>query len=251
MSDYYEQELWDASQPDWHRTAVGGRWDEIGQLQFEFLRSRGLRPDHYVVDVGCGSLRAGVHLIRYLDSGHYYGVDRSQRLLDAGRAIELPRYGLADKDVVLTRMADFGLPSLGQTFDVGIAVSVFTHITLNSVARCLVNVDQVLRPGGVFYATIFEDQRTRRSVEPLSWTNADGPPLTTYLDADPYHYDLDALRWAMQGTDLELERIGDWGHPRAQRMLAFHKRLGARPTLRRSAVDAVARLFRSAGSRRP
>ena len=38
-----------------HRDMVGGMWDEIGRLQFEFLRARGLKPNHRLLDIGCGS----------------------------------------------------------------------------------------------------------------------------------------------------------------------------------------------------
>ena len=50
-----------------HRRYVGGLWDEMGRMQFEFLTSRGLQSYHTLIDVACGSLRAGVHLIPYLE----------------------------------------------------------------------------------------------------------------------------------------------------------------------------------------
>ncbi len=40
-----------------HRAFVGGRWDEIGRSQFEFMKQRGLLPEHKLVDIGCGALR--------------------------------------------------------------------------------------------------------------------------------------------------------------------------------------------------
>jgi len=40
-----------------HRRYVGGMWEEIGQLQFDYLVSQGLRPEHVFCDVACGSLR--------------------------------------------------------------------------------------------------------------------------------------------------------------------------------------------------
>ena len=43
---------------------VGGLSDEIGPLQFFFLRWEGLRPEHTLVDVGCGGLLGGVHFVR-------------------------------------------------------------------------------------------------------------------------------------------------------------------------------------------
>ena len=40
-----------------HRAFVGGLWEEVGQLQFEFLRAQGLLPEHKLVDVGCRAMR--------------------------------------------------------------------------------------------------------------------------------------------------------------------------------------------------
>ena len=39
--------------------AIGGLWDEMGKHQFEFLQSKGLEPQHKLLDIGCGSLRGG------------------------------------------------------------------------------------------------------------------------------------------------------------------------------------------------
>ena len=38
-----------------HRQVVGGMWDEIGTLQLEFLKGRGLQAHDLLLDVGCGS----------------------------------------------------------------------------------------------------------------------------------------------------------------------------------------------------
>ncbi len=43
-----------------HRNVVGGMWDEIGKLQFDFLNAEGLRADVDFLDVGCGVLRGGL-----------------------------------------------------------------------------------------------------------------------------------------------------------------------------------------------
>ncbi len=38
-----------------HREVIGGLWDEMGQLQLEFMRLHGLLPQHRLLDLGCGS----------------------------------------------------------------------------------------------------------------------------------------------------------------------------------------------------
>src|SRR3954453_8856690 len=72
LPDRYRR-LWD---PDWHRGTVRGTdafWDELGKLQLDYLVGQGLKPEHYVLDVGCGPLRAGVHFIGYLEPGQQRG----------------------------------------------------------------------------------------------------------------------------------------------------------------------------------
>lgn len=68
-----------------HRNLVGGLWEELGTLQFNFLKDHGLQPHHRLVDLGCGALRGGLHFIRYLDAGHYYGIDINASLIEAGK----------------------------------------------------------------------------------------------------------------------------------------------------------------------
>ena len=41
------------------------------------------------LDIGCGSLRGGRHLIHYLNPYKYFGIDCNQSLVDLGRRKEL------------------------------------------------------------------------------------------------------------------------------------------------------------------
>ena len=148
--------MWHHVDPEWHRKAVGGLWDTVGTLQFELLVREGLQPQDRLLDIGCGSLRGGVHFIRYLDTGHYAGVDKSAERLAAGRDVELEAAGLAHKEPVLEVLEDFEFERLGQTFDYAVALSLFTHLPLELVERCLVRVDPVLASGGRLFATFLE-----------------------------------------------------------------------------------------------
>lgn len=211
-------EVTDQRAADWHRRKVGNLWEEVGKLQFDFLRDKGLEPQHRFLDIGCGSLRGGLRFIPYLEPGHYYGIDQSQELMDAGVG-ELGQESFQRQRPTLVQMEDFGFERLGETFDYALAQSVFTHLPLNVIARCLVNVERVLESGGVFFATFFENPGGKHSLEPVE----QGDGVISHYDRDPFHYTVEAFEWVCDGLDLEVEYIGDWGHPRNQYMLAFHR----------------------------
>src|SRR5262245_49847290 len=195
----------------------------MGRLQFVFLVRAGLRPHHHVLDIGCGSLRAGVKLIAYLEAGHYHGVDKNAELLRRGQELELTA-DLRRKASVFIHIEDFELHLLGRRFDFAIAQSLFTHLPINQIAHCLTSVHGVLARHGVLYATFFENERGPRHLAPLEWPTADGLVITTHCDRDPYHYDVDTFKWLARRAGLRLDYLGDWGHPRRQRMLAFRPR---------------------------
>lgn len=222
MDSLYDnkQAVTDAVQAGRHRAIVGGLWEEIGNLQFGFLKTQGLKPHHKLLDIGCGSLRAGIKLIPYLEPGNYYGIDSNAALLSAGYDIELRRLGLQarmPKDHLLC-CEDFNFASMNCTFDFALAQSVFTHLNFNRIRECLARLVEVMDVGGVFYATFFEAPRAH------DWRKTilhDPGGVTTYSSKDPFHYRLDDLYYAIQGMPWTLSYLGDWRHPRDQRMVVF------------------------------
>jgi cyclopropane fatty-acyl-phospholipid synthase-like methyltransferase len=207
-----------------HRRMVGGFWEEIGSLQFNFLKQRGLQPEHTLLDVGCGALRGGVHFIRYLQADRYHGLDLNASLVEAGKA-ELAAAGLQGKCPRLLVDDQFRFTRFGERFDFAVAISVFTHLFLNHIARCLREVRNVLQPAGRFYATFFEAPRVVH-LEPL--THQPGG-ITTYYDSDPFHYARDELAVLAGNAGLSVEYVGEWQHPRAQKMVCFRPVPDAEP----------------------
>lgn len=195
-------------------------WDAIGRLQYDFLVSEGLAPEHYMLDVGCGMLRGGEHFISYLQPGHYFGIDMNAGALAQGEA-RLEREGITGKRPTLVARSDFAVGGLGQSFDFALAQSVFTHLPFNSIIRCLAEVGPVLRPGGRFFATFFASPGPRMRIEPMLIT-ADYK-IKVHLDRDPYYYDPSLFSWLCEGSSLSVEHRGEWGHPRSQQMLIFTK----------------------------
>ncbi len=200
-----------------HRTMVGAMWDDIGHLQFEFLRAQGLEPRHRLLDVGCGALRGGVHFVRYLEPGRYCGLDANASLIEAGHH-ELAAAGLADRGARLAADGGFDVGRFGERFDMAIAVSLVTHLYANHIQICLARVAQALAPGGRFYVTFFEAPRAAH-LAPI--THAPGE-ITTHYANDPFHQSFDELAMLGARAGLRATLIGDFGHPRGQRMALFH-----------------------------
>jgi SAM-dependent methyltransferase len=213
---------WRYFDPDWHRRAIGyvEEWDVHGPRQLEYLTEQGLQPQHTFLDIGCGPLRGGVHFIRYLEAGRYFGVDKNAGVLETAREVELPRYGLQDKQPTLVVMENFDFASLGRQFDYAWAQSVFTHLPLNSIIRCVMNLERVLAAGGRFYATFYENEQGKRNLDPI----VQSPQVTSYFDEDSFHYDYPTFEWICEETSLEPTYLGGWGNPRNQKVLLLTKR---------------------------
>ena len=207
-----------------HRQVIGGMWDELGALQKRFLLEQGLQPHHRFIDMGCGSLRAGVPLTDYLDANRYYGVDISQDLLDAGYEREIIPAGLEAKlpRNHLAANAEFDATGFGVQFDYGIAQSVFSHMPVSCLTDCLKALLPVYVAGGRFYVTYFERPADMAPDAPLPH---DPGGVVTYPDRDPFDTTLDALHAATPGG-WRLDVLGHWDHPRDQRMALFVRESG-------------------------
>ena len=107
----------------WYRQEVGNplKWEKFGRLQLKYLVNEGLKRYHFVLDVGCGPLRAGGHFIRYLNRRHYFGIDNNKRLLEAGRDIEVPTLKLERKEPVLRCVQNFDLSWLNNNYQRSLA----------------------------------------------------------------------------------------------------------------------------------
>ena len=118
--------------------AVGSEWKAFGILMREVLIGAGLRPDHYLVDVGCGSAR----LAHVLDVARYLGTDIVPELIDYCHEIcDRPgwRFELVDR---------IAIPEADGQADMVCFFSVFTHVLHEDSYRYLLEAQRVLKPGG-------------------------------------------------------------------------------------------------------
>ena len=145
------------------------RYDWAAMMEFRTLTTLGLRENHYLLDLGCGSLRAGRLLIPYLLPGHYFGIEPEAWLIEAGFDYEL---GHSIKEVKKPRFdynADFDLGVFGQTFDYIMAQSIFSHAALWQIEDCLKSAYSVMHDESIFITTYCPQSPERKDYAGTEW----------------------------------------------------------------------------------
>ncbi len=145
-----------------HYTAYVGppkQFDFMGATQFRLLTCLGLRENHRLLDLGCGSLRAGRLLIPYLLPGRYHGIEPNAWLVEEGIDHELGRDLVRIKQPRFDHNADFRTDVFGVKFDFAIAQSIFSHATPRLVVNALTNLGASLEASGLLGCT-FKERET-------------------------------------------------------------------------------------------
>lgn len=185
------------------KRAIGGNWEQLGQLQFKFLVDNGLKPSSSLLDIGCGTLRAGRHFIRYLDAGCYTGFDMSREAIKHAHSLVADE-GLTAKIPILfvNEEKNIRFEQLNhRTFDYILAQSVFTHLPEENVIECLAHVSSIMHENSAFFFTIAERDSVVR------------------LGTELFAYSFSFLSNAAKNAGLSLTRRPDYEHPRGQVML--------------------------------
>ena len=186
-----------------YRAYVGPpeKYDLVAAMQFNLLTHLGLREFHYLLDVGCGSLRAGRLFIPYLLPGHYYGIEPQAWLIEEGIQNELGRDILRIKQPIFSYDSNFNCLHFGQNFDFVVAQSVFSHASQSQIQECLSQVGKCLQPNGVMAATFVEGTA---DYEGEDWIY---PDCVTYT--------VKQIKRIAAAIGLTAETI-DWSHPNGQ-----------------------------------
>ena len=146
----------------------GGDYVEVGDRFLEYFRDlASLTPHDAVLEIGCGIGRMARPLTAWLQPpGRYNGFDVVRasiswcqeqitprhphfrfHFIDVANSFYNPRGRLVGKDL--------RFPFDGATFDLVIAISLFTHVLPDTARTYLAEAGRVLRPGGRLFATWF------------------------------------------------------------------------------------------------
>jgi SAM-dependent methyltransferase len=175
-------------------------YDLIAAMTFNLLTTLGLRQQHSLLDVGCGSLRIGRLLIPYLNRGKYFGVEPAEWLVSEGIKHELsetvvqikqPTFFFTDSPEIVVQAK--------VSFDFGLAQSIFSHCGLDLIKAWLSAISRSLAQDGALVATFL--------------IGAEDSARTGWIYPDCVNYRPATLERAAEDVNLRLE-ILDWKHPR-------------------------------------
>jgi SAM-dependent methyltransferase len=197
-----------------HRRIAGYKWEEAGARHLEFLREHGLQVSDRVLDVGCGPLRTGVKLLKYLEPNRYVGVDSDASMIEAGVRIEAPLAGVDPSrgQYFIGNATD--LAAVDGEFDVIWVNGLVQDLPHEQTALVLASAIRRLAPGGRMFVAYFEAPEFL-AVDPIERPG----PCFSYFDRPPRHFDFATLARYVAAAGGCAERIGDWRDPHGQMML--------------------------------
>ena len=163
------------------------------------------------MDIACGSLRAGIHFIPYLNEGNYLGIDKELSLIELGLEHELGKEMEIAKAPEFVVSNSFEFDKFSKVPDFAIAQSLFTHLPPPYIHDCLDKLSQHFQPGGTFFATFFVIKRKIRN------------PKIPH-DHQVFSYTKAEIKDFGRQNGWNVEYIGDWSHPRNQQMVKYKLR---------------------------
>lgn len=183
-----------------YRAFVGPEqgYDLMGASQFRLLCTLGLRASDRVLDLGCGSLRAGRLLIPWLDQGGYHGIEPNGWLIDQVIAQELGEDLIRLKQPRFDHNERFDTDVFETSFDLILAQSIFSHAGTDLLETALASISRTLTDDGLLAATFL---------------NGVDMNLSGWLYPKCMTYEADTLRALAANHGLQAMPI-PWYHPR-------------------------------------
>jgi len=139
-----------------------------------------------------------------LSAGNYSGIEGEKALVTAGIEKEMLFDLVEKKNPTFIYNYDFNFEGCSG-YDYAIAQSLFTHLTLEDIRKCFVNLYPISNDGGKFYFTFFEGDESK-NIHTASHANKN------------WQYNFASLKNIAEECGFRVEYIGDWGHEKEQMM---------------------------------
>ena len=177
-----------------------GFWKELQAYQLNTLVRNGLKPEHKLLDLGCGPLQGGIAFIKYLDVNNYYGIDKREASINAGNK-QIKKYRLENKNPVIILTDDFGKKELnGTKFNFVWASQILYYFDDNTLINLMDRLSVCLADGGKFLGDIIGPKHYEFKTKEHNW----------------YLHSVDSLNEIANNFDLKVQNLGeiaDFGYP--------------------------------------
>lgn len=147
-------------------------FEAAGKQQFIALLSEGLVPESKVLDIGCGCLRTAYWLIRFLDTGCYYGIEPARRRVEYGLRYLFTPQILGIKQPRFDYNPDFDSSVFRSRFDFFLAGSIWSHASKHQIGIMLDAFIRDSSPGGVFLASYIPAQSSDEDYRGSRWVGS-------------------------------------------------------------------------------
>ncbi len=145
-----------------------GDFVEKGKVFLEYFKELGhLKPEHHVLDVGCGIGRMAIPMTKFLnESGSYKGFDIVKKGINWCKkniSKRYPNFEFQHLDIFnplyntkgKLESTEFKFPYKDESFDFVFLTSVFTHMLPEDVEHYMSEISRVLKQGGHCFITYF------------------------------------------------------------------------------------------------
>lgn len=141
------------------RTFLGGPpelFEDAGRKMLMLLLNEGLKPYSKVLDIGCGCLRGGYWLIRFLDKSCYYGLEPNKNMLKQGIKSLLTPKMMRQKRPTFNHNTDFDTSVFNTQFDYFLARSIWTHASKKQIEAMLDSFSKNILAKGKFLTSFLQ-----------------------------------------------------------------------------------------------
>lgn len=187
-----------------------------------------VRPDDRILDVGCGLGRVAWPLASRLGrKGRYTGLDVSKQYVEWCRKnldLDSRRFTFHQADIRtsayntegLVPPEEFVFPWPDESFDLTLAISIFTHLLPEALQHYLREIRRTLRPGGRIFSTWFllDAQGKNAVASGLTYPTFTAPIEHGFLHdplvpEDGVAYEPDWVFSVFEEADLGVTRVHD------------------------------------------
>ncbi len=165
------------------------------ESQLHYLKSKGMKSNHFFLDYGCGAISAGQFFINFLDSKKYIGLDISELVISEAKKRVLS-FNLQNKKPQFILAKEGFFESLTyKKFDFIWAQSVLTHMPPQSVDSMFKQLKPYFAKSTCFFFTFTQNKNGIKHKQFKDWS-----------------YSFEELCKIANKYGLELFLQSDWKH---------------------------------------